>query len=215
MYTSMQWENGGPDIFVICRGELPEIKNYPVCLIETDGAITIRRYCYTEITGLKPFKEGLQTGFLREGNLELEVKVRYLPIKLTNIFLEKSGQAKYRMGDIFLPDGYTLRAHYSDGHEREITDFLYPTSELRVGQTFVTLSYGCKFCTVPVVVSDSEEVTPQIALVADFQEEKESNTVTAHPKGRVKSVHRAWRFCPFYPSRSAFLEGDGDEYPNC
>ena len=76
MYTSMQWENEGPGIFVICKGELPEIKNYPVRLEDEDGTINIRRYAYTEIKGLKPFKEGLQTGLLREGNLELEVKVR-------------------------------------------------------------------------------------------------------------------------------------------
>ena len=43
MYTSMQWENEGPGIFVICKGELPEIKNYPVRLEDEDGTINIRR----------------------------------------------------------------------------------------------------------------------------------------------------------------------------
>ena len=213
MYTSMQWENEGPGIFVICKGELPEIKNYPVRLEDEDGTINIRRYAYTEIKGLKPFKEGLQTGRLREGNLELEVKVRYLPIKLTNVSLDKSGQVSYRAGDTFLPDGYTLKAHYSDGHERRISDFLYPTSELKVEQNVVTLSYGCKFCRVPVTVSNIDEMTSQVALITGSQKEREGDAVAAPSKGRVNSVHRTWRFCPFYPSRSVFLEGDRAEHP--
>ena len=208
MYTSMRWEKESPGIFVICKGELPEIKSYPVCLEEADGTINRKRYCYTEIKGLKPFKEGLQTGLLKEGNLALEVKVRYLPIKLTNIFLDKSGQVNYRVGDTFMPDGYTLKAHYSDGHERIITDFLYPTSVLKTGQTAVTLSYGCKFCRVPITVSSSNEVTHQEALSLDIQRDKKSERVAALSKGRVKSVHKTWRFCPFYPSRSVFLEED-------
>ena len=211
MYISMRWQNERPGIFVICKGELPEIKNYPICLEEADGTIKIKRYCYTEIKGLKPFKEGLQTGFLREENVELEIKVQYLPIKLTGVSLNRSGRSNYRAGDKFEPDGYALRAHYSDGHEKEITDFLCPTSELKAGQTAVTLSYGCKFCKASVTVSNNSVMTSPAVSVIGFHEDKGNNMAAGPLRVCTRSVHRTWRFCPFYPSRSDLGEEDRAE----
>lgn len=217
MYTEMRWGEETPGIFVLCKGELPDIKKYPVCLQRGDGTTDIKQYCYTEIKGLKPFKEGKQTGFLKEGNLELAIEVRYLPIKLTGISLEKSGQSQYKTGDIFKPDGYILRAHYSDGRERKITDFIYPASTLQEGQAAVTLSYGCKHCDVPVIVSNSgKDAEPSLisedmrGISSQEREEKiaDKGIVRQLTGGRVRYIYRTWRFCPFYPSRSGLSESD-------
>lgn len=87
-------------------------------------------------------------------------QIEYIPLELVNIDIEQlPDQIQYYDYEYFDPTGLIVRAYYTDGSSEIITNYSYYPAQLRVYDTYVTISYssGLKTCTKEIEV----EVLPR------------------------------------------------------
>lgn len=160
------WWKATPPIFELYRGELPDLSACPAVIQRESGEKEERTFTYSDITGVKPYKKGKQTALVDAAGAALTCEVLYRQEKLTALSLKQMGKTKFHDGDLVDVDGFMCEAVYSDGTVKEVLPQCREKS-VQLGDTVITLTYGCRTIEVPIRVLAGQPTVPQGVTPSD------------------------------------------------
>ncbi len=168
---SMEWVGPPPGIFSLNRGELPDLTSHPVLVKYSDGSSEQRVFRYWEYDGIKPYRKGEQTGFVRLDDCALPLNISYEKEKLTGVKVSRQGKSDYSAGESADAGGFLGEAFFSDGSSKSVR-FQCKTGALDVGDTEMVLVYGCQTINAPVTVRAGAPApkTPESVGADDFSD---------------------------------------------